>query len=282
MTDSTEQFNQQVHDAYERVEMDEATQNRMLKTLLAAQAQREGVEETQLLPKAPADVPATRLLPKTPAAMPATQVAQPRRHAASHAQVDAYPRKRPAWKVWLPLAAVVAAALIVVRITTSSMFGAKTDSNATVAQTEMSATAESDAQKVSDVATGTSTSEESYASVAPVSETSAEEADVVEDGSVPDAEVIPREETSFGFDASNPPAATLDDGTSLSLVLNGTEPVAVDAGLVGELVGTGTLSSGPSGDASYSCEVYQIAGDEASFALVSPLTNGEYWLCSQV
>ena len=51
--------------------------------------------------------------------------------------------------------------------------------------------------------------------------------------------------------------------------------------LVGELVGTGTLSSGPSGDASYSFEVYQIAGDEASFALVSPLTNGEYWLCSQ-
>ena len=97
----------------------------------------------------------------------------------------------------------------------------------------------------------------------------------------PDVEVIPREETSFGFDASNPPAATLDDGTSLSVVLNGTEPVAVDAGLVGELVGTGTLSSGPSGDASYSCEVYQIAGDEASFALVSPLTNGEYWLCSQ-
>lgn len=69
MTDSTEQFNQQVHDAYERVEMDEATQNRMLKTLFVAQAQREGVEETQLLPKAPADVPATQLLPKTPAAM---------------------------------------------------------------------------------------------------------------------------------------------------------------------------------------------------------------------
>ena len=127
MTDSTEQFNRQVHDAYERVEMDEATQNRMLKTLLAAQAQHEGVEETQLLPKAPADVPATRLLPKTPAAMPATQVAQPRRHAASHAQVDAYPRKRPAWKVWLPLAAVVAAAEQRLRTQTNAFDGYGTD-----------------------------------------------------------------------------------------------------------------------------------------------------------
>ncbi|MBP3893184.1 MAG: hypothetical protein J6D34_04000 [Atopobiaceae bacterium] len=80
MTREDELFDQRIHDAYERVEMSDEAQERMLANLLAARE----VAET---PVRTADT-----------------------------QVDAVPRRRLDWRVLMPIAAVLLVGLVVVRL----------------------------------------------------------------------------------------------------------------------------------------------------------------------
>lgn len=279
MTDSMEQFDRDIYDAYNRIEMDEMTQNRMLNNLLSAQRQHEAdeLDKTAVAPQQPyaEDLEKTVVAPplKTRAN---SQAAAARTERAAHvAPVAAPQRKRPAWQVWLPIAAVVTAALVVVgvRFVGNPMQSANVNSESVEMQSETS----EDVAKMTGNSPKVTDSQVSYDA-----ESMAEESPAAgEADSAAVTDYVEGTDTAPSEEYSQVPATfsqiTLDDGTQLTVLQTEGGPVAVDTNLLGDLVGQGVATS-PDGsaDSAVSCEIYQIQGDPDSFAACY---EGAYWLC---
>lgn len=278
MTDATDQFERDIYNAYDRIEMDEMTQNRMLNNLRSTQRQREAEEldKTAVAPQQPyvEDLEKTVVAPplKTHANSMAT-AARPER-AAHVAPVASPQRKRPGWQVWLPIAAVVTAALIVVgvRFVASPMNSATVNSDSMEAKSEAS----EDAARMTEASPTATESQVSYDAESMADESYAGESDAV---AVTD--YVEGTDTAPSEEYSRVPATfsqiTLDDGTQLTVLQTDGGPVAVDTNLLGDLVGEGVATNPDEPtDSAVSCEIYQIQGDPDTFAACY---EGAYWLC---
>ena len=279
MTDSTDQFERDIYDAYNRIEMDKMTQNRMLNNLLSAQKQHEAdeLDKTAVAPQQPyaEDLEKTVVAPPLKTHTTSRATTERIERAAHVAPAVAPQRKRPAWQVWLPIAAVVTAALIVVgmRFVAGPMHQADVNSESVMAQSEAS----EDAAKMTNATPTATESQVSYDAESMAEESSA----AAEADSAAVTDYVEGTDTAPSEEYSQVPATfsqiTLDDGTQLTVLQTDGGPVAVDTNLLGDLVGEGVATS-PDGsaDSSVSCEIYQIQGDPDSFAACY---EGAYWLC---
>ena len=211
-------FDQQIHDAYERVELSEEASERMLAQLLAAQG--------QAAERAGADGDAQSQEPQ-------------------QAQVVRLPSKRRGIPVWLPVAAAVLAALVIVRVS-----GLTSSKNTEYAQT-----------------------------VAVQQEERAEEA-VSNDMAEGEALVA---EGAVALDYAAPslaelyPLVTLSDGTLLTTCEEGQYPVEVDEADLGASIGAAVASTRDT-DERLACEVFELADEPGAYAV---RYEGEesYWRC---
>jgi len=276
MTHEDMLVDQRIHDAYERIELSDEAQERMLSGLLAAQAQRERVDEARV-------------------------TESPRRRKAP---VIRFVPRRVSWQVWLSAAAALVVALVVVRLGTGS-----TGDRATVEMTMTESSAESASAKgTSDKAASNGVS---YDLDAADEETAAEESDAIAlDGGaaagesdsadapatglvMDEAPYAPSETNGAEKDAADAvtsdelesvdlyPRIRLEDGTYLTALEEGMHTVPLSADEVGELVGEARASSfdAPDGDAEIPCEVYTLADDTAAYA-VRYEGEDSYWLCT--
>lgn len=123
MSDESKTFDQQIHDAYESIELDANAQERMLANLLAAQAERAQEPSDE---SATPEPPSTTREATTPAAattraaepdaVPSLRAVGPGQDASRKAEPAASPRRRNVWKIALPLAAVLLVAVVVIRL----------------------------------------------------------------------------------------------------------------------------------------------------------------------
>lgn len=222
MTD--DQLAQQVHDAYEKIELSDDAQDRMLAALLAASS-----DTTQTEPRVDR---------------------RPSRHATK-GQVVQMP-KRHGLRRWMPIAAVLLAALVVVQVGVLTIGNDSSGPGATVAvQSEESAVSDSIERNTSDgVAFETSAPMEEKALV-----DSAEP-----EGAKADAPAL----------VEDYPLVTLSDGTELVARPEQADPTAI-AGTPEE-----ATARTEDGERHISCRVYELVG--GGYA-VSYEGEDAYWLC---
>lgn len=211
-------FDQQIHDAYEHVELSEEASERMLAHLLAAQVQAGERSEAGV----------------------DSQSQEPQQ-----AEVIRLPGKRKGIPVWLPVAAVVLAALVIVQVS-----GLTRSKNTEYAQT-----------------------------VAPVQEERADEA-ISNDMAAGEALVA---EGAATVDYSEPslaelyPLVTLSDGTILITCEEGQYPIAVDEADLGASIGSAVALARDT-DGQLACEVFELAGDPGAYAVRYEGEDG-CWRC---
>lgn len=222
MTD--DQLAQQVHDAYEKIELSDDAQDRMLAALLAAS------DAKQVEPSVDHN-PAGR---------------------TTKGQVLQMP-KRSGLKRWLPIAAALVAALIVVQIGVLTIGGGSGESRADMApKSEESIVADSFDVNASDsVAFETAAPQEGEAKADSVA-----------------SEIVRSSEVSAMVEDC--PLITLSDGTELVA-----RPEQVDLVETGDLLEETTARS-VDGEQSVTCRVYELVG--GGYA-VSYEDEDAYWLC---
>lgn len=222
MTD--DQLAQQVHDAYEKIELSDDAQERMLAALLSASS-----DAAQVEPRVDRN-PSRR---------------------ATKGQVVQMP-KRHSLKRWLPIAAVLLAALVVVQVGVLTIGNGSSGPGATVAvQSEESAVSDSLERNTSDgVAFETS---------APMEEKA------LADSAEPEGAKAEAPALVEGY-----PLVTLSDGTELVARLEQADPAAI-AGLLEE-----ATARTEDGEQYISCRVYELVG--GGYA-VSYEGEDAYWLC---
>lgn len=221
MTD--DQLAQQVHDAYEKVELSDDAQDRMLAALLAASDAKQSKQNIDYEPS----------------------------RRTSTGQVVQMPKRRDL-KRWMPIAAVLLAALVVVRVGVLTIGNGSSGPGATVAvQSEESATSDSIEKNTSDgVAFETS---------APMEEKAL--ADSTEpEGAKADALALVE-----GY-----PVVTLSDGTELVA-----RPEQADSTAIAGTLEEATACT-EDGEQYISCRVYELVG--GGYA-VSYEGEDAYWLC---
>ncbi len=221
MTD--DQLTQQVHDAYEKIELSDDAQDRMLSALLAASDAKQAEQNTDYDPA----------------------------RRATKGQVMQMP-KRSGLKRWLPIAAALVAALIVVQIGVLTIGGSSGESRADMApKSEESMVADSFEMNASDSAT--------LETAAPQQEDKADSAA---------SEVVRSSEVPAMVEAY--PLITLSDGTELVA-----RPEQADLVETGDLLEEATARSAD-GEQSVTCRVYKLVG--GGYA-VSYEDEETYWLC---
>lgn len=222
MTD--DQLAQQVHDAYEKIELSDDAQDRMLAALLAAS------DAKQVEPSVDHN-PARR---------------------TTKGQVLQMP-KRSGLKRWLPIAAALVAALIVVQIGVLTIGGGSGESRADMApKSEESIAADSFDVNASDSV--------AFETAAP------QEGEAKTDSAA--SEVVDSSEVSVMV--GDYPLITLSDGTELVA-----RPEQVDLVETGDLLEETTARS-VDGEQSVTCRVYVLVG--GGYA-VSYEGEDAYWLC---
>lgn len=225
MTMTDDQLAQQVHDAYEKIELSDDAQDRMLAALLAASS-----DTTQTEPRVD-------------------------RRSSRHAtkgQVVQMP-KRHGLRRWLPIAAALVAALIVVQIGVLTIGGGSGESRADMApKSEESIAADSFDVNASDSV--------AFETAAP------QEGEAKADSAA--SEVVDSSEVSAMVEDC--PLITLSDGTELVA-----RPEQVDVVETGDLLEETTARS-VDGEQSVACRVYELVG--GGYA-VSYEGEESYWLC---
>ncbi len=243
MADTDELLDQQVHDAFERIELGGEAQDMMLANLLSAQSARTGVD----------DVPSSG----------------DAADAGSGADVIPFVPRRPRWRALLPVAAVLVAALVVVRIGMMSGLGqSQAASDAGIGLTAMPS---EDKALVEEGATAGASNDMAVGDMDAEEEFSAEE--VMLDAA-PEA-ATERELTTVDLC----PLIELADGRRLSALVDGLYTVEVDAGGVGESVGEATARPFDS-DEGVACTVYRLT-DGDGYAVQY---DGEdtFWRCDVI
>lgn len=250
------QLDQQVHDAYEGIRLSDDAQDRMLGQLLAAQTQR-GAQEV--------DGDASPVSEEAPG--PDSRVAASRRTTPpTHAG-----RRRLAWRVVLPLAAMLVVGVVVVR--TQGMFSeaARETSNSAAAPLAV----QKDAASNDALATG-------------AEDTGAEETEGVaydagdlalEDLSVaaPEAEAVV--EDAYEEERVQPewyPQVTMADGTTLTTCPEGGAAQQVDEAQVGDALGEATAAASDGSGETVDCMVFALADDAHAYA-VRYAGDERYW-----
>lgn len=239
MADTDELLDQQIHDAFERIELSEEAQDRMLAKLLEAQGERAvAMGEPQ----------------------PATS-----QEADSSIDVVPFTPRRPWHRVVLPLAAVLVAALVVVRI--GMGLGAGSSQAASDAGVEFAATASED-KALAEGGVSLDTTNGSTVDAPDVAEEAVPEALMLD--AAPEAAM----EELGSVDLC--PLITLADGTRLTALVDGLYTVEVDAEEVGDPVGEATARPFDS-DEGVACTVYRMAGSDG-FA-VQYEGESSFWQC---
>ena len=240
MANENELFDQQIHDAFDKVELSEEAQDRMLAILLAAQ------ERTQVR-EVPADAEPSEA---------AARVAEP-----GEAEVIPVPPRRMPWQRWLPLAAVLVLAIVVVRVT--SLGGKAASEQSVGAAAADSAVAPGESAKSLGEAEESATANELASPTAYDAE--AEDVDELESTwPVGLVETYPR--------------ITLEDGTVLTALRDAQFVDEVDSERVGELVATGTATPFDATE-SVPCEVYRLLNEDDAYA-VRYEDEETFWRCT--
>lgn len=241
-------FDQQIHDAYEQVSLSDEAQERMLAQLLAAQQRSEQPEG--------ADHEARAV---------AAATTQPRSAEADVVPFAAHKRKR---RSWLPIAASIVVALVVVGSAATIALGPSgaENSNTTLAVSE----------KVAE-------------SVGSVDAAGAEQEDAVSEESAPldaGSEAATEETLAAESDYAETlqavdlyPSITLEDGTRFTALVEGMYTTQIEPDVVGEQVGVGAATPFDAPD-SIGCTVYRLTDDPEGFAV---RYDGEdtYWYCTK-
>ncbi len=309
-----ELFDQRIHDAYEQVELSEEAQGRMLANLLAAQRNAQLGEasavhesnqyetqalrtsslsgaETEMLSAASPEPQRTR--PKH-AAVGETQVMRPAQPATgavasddavtreqTEAQVLHMSSRKKGWQRWLPLAAVLAVALVVVQMT--GVIGHRAqDANMSLTAKEAAPTSESiDAAEIepTDDESAELSREEKALSNSYDAEAGAELPAMPVESEGAGQAVDVSTMTSVDFY----PSIKLEDGTWFTALRDGLYVEEVDSSHVGESIGEGRASSfdDPDGESAVSCQVFKLLDDPDTYA-VQYEGEDSYWRCAIV
>lgn len=239
MANENELFDQQIHDAFDRIELSEEAQGRMLANLLAAQERMQARE-------VPADVEPPVVAEKD--------------SDPGEAEVIPVPPRRMPWQRWLPLAAVLVLAVVVVRVTSlGGMASSEQSAGATAAD---SAIVPGDSAKSMGEAEESATADELAAPTAYDAE-----ADAI-------AELEPNWPVGL---VETHPRITLEDGTVLTALRDAQFLDEVDSERVGELVATGAATPFDATE-SVPCEVYRLLNEDDAYAV---RYEGEetFWRC---
>lgn len=262
-----ERFDMQVRAAFDSIELSDEASERMLANLLAARdAAQQGAAGVQIS-EAPAGAPATA--PETPAG-----------------EVVPFTPRRGRWQRWLPLAAAVVAALVIVRVT--GVLQTTSNSAADMAPR---------AEEKSAVDAGTLAAEPTGAAEVSQEEYALEEsADAVAYDAAPmaegaAAESAPTADSTNGSDAEAMgvvptnaaelyPRIALSDGTVLTALVDGLYVQEVDAANVGQKVGEAQATAFDGGDA-VACTVFELVDEPDAYAV---RFEGEdsYWRCTML
>jgi len=269
MSERDELFDQRIHDAYEQIELSEEAQSRMLANLMAAQALRERenggqAEQTQAVQPDVVGVPVRKTAGTGPAHFRRVQPAP----------------KRKNWRLILPLAAVLLAAVVVV---TLQPWKPKSSYNKVEAAPEKSVT---DLTEEMPLAEGPAEEKATAAD-----EAEAEASDTNDFYELDDADGAAAEEGALLASESNDaggaytlglvdeyPLVTLKDGTALTALVDATSTVEVSVDRVGKQVGEAKASSFEGGE-TVRCTVFSLVDDTAAYAV---RYEGEqtYWYCT--
>lgn len=301
MADENRQFDQQVHDAFERIELSEGAQDRILANLLAAQVRKQsgenqehnglldegqGVRASQkadggvdrfVIPMRADEEPKetvrhSEIQKRKANTMGSTGPVVIEGSDADDDEVIPFWRKRFGWRKVLPFAAALAVTVVVVQATIV-IGGGKHASEAVIAPKSDAAHESKEYDSVAED------------SAATPEETSAEgsaQSMATNDSAEPEAtEVTPMETEESTTDLTlvdHCPLITLEDGTQLTALRDGlyTEEVSPDE--VGELVSEAVASPGPEYDYVIPCTVYALKHESEAYA-VRYKSETTYWRC---
>ena len=261
MTDTDERFDQQIHDAFRRIELGAESQERMLSQLLAAQAAREDSDMTHA-----ASVSEPEELDDARAGESGRTDA---RETESKGRVLRM-RDRRRWWVALPVAAALLAAVIVVRMN----FGSN------VARMDMVPT--SDASSASEEYSIKETGASSDNAV--VMQNMMDEK-AYEDEALPSDVVVtlgadaPLAESATAQMSELYPLVTLENGATYTTLADDL-PTQLDVSDVGSSLGEATASD-PDMTAQVECEVFELSFDSDARA-VRYADEDAFWLCTPV
>ena len=246
MADENRQFDQQVHDAFERIELSDDAQERILANLLAAQEtrlsggdQRQGIPLEESRKEAVVQEMAERVERfEIPSDADDGKAAEEQADAIEGTVVP-FNRRRFGWRMLLPLAAVLAVAVVVVQATNLSG-GGKATSEAVVAPQSV---ASSESKEYADaVAEDAGSADEAEALGVENSAQTMGQSDSVELDMAEEAPMAAEEATAL-TSVDYYPRVTLEDGTRLTALRDGLYTEEVPSDEVGELVGKAVASS---------------------------------------
>lgn len=251
MENEGKRFDQQVHDAFEHIELSEEAQDRMLGALLAAQARKQAEQAADSVARS--DDAASVLQDAE------TEVETVPSPFEEQGKVIEIARRRFGWHALLPLAAVLVLAVVVVSFGTQK--STMSESNAVMSEAASEAKGAADASEA-DGGSAESTSMEAEADDAAAAETDA--ANSVEESADTDA-LYARDMMLVDYY----PCITLADGTRLTALRDGLHAEEVASSQVGELVGsaTATVFDDSEGTDAVSCEVFSLKGEADAFAV---------------
>lgn len=254
--DEHRMFDQQIHDAFERVTLSDEAQERMLGTLLVAQAARR--EEPAPAPTVP---PATAPAPVAFREVPATPAARA-------------PRVRRHLPAWLPLAAVAACVFVVVGVV--GVVGGVSKQAETSPAVAFEEAASEDAGAAEDKATLDLSEDEAEPDAFVTNDTAAGAAGESL-AAMPDE--VAEEAVQLQL-VDLYPRITLDDGSTYTALVDGMYTTEVEPEAVGARVGAGQASPFDADDA-VPCEVFELTDDADAFVV---RYEGEetYWYCTRL
>ena len=257
-----DQLNQQVFEAFDSVTMSKEAQERILSNLKDRQAQLANEQDN-------VEVPKTTVLPRAQAASDA----ETGTHAA---EVVPAPKHRNAAKWLLPLAAVLLAGIVVVRVMMPT--GQQTmhaPKSAAAEDSELSETVVTDAAAAEEGAAEDTDESAGDLGIDPSAEEEAYDGAPTED-------LLPEPE-----DGEHPmgtvdlyPIVEMSDGTVLSALIDGMYTQQLDGSQVSDSLGTAVAHPSDAKD-TVECEVFKLA-DEASGYAVRYKGDSTYWYCVQV
>lgn len=286
MADENRQFDQQVHDAFERIELSDDAQERILANLLAAQEtrlsggdQRQGIPLEESRKEAVVQEMAERVERfEIPSDADDGKAAEEQADAIEGAVVP-FNRRRFGWRMLLPLAAVLAVAVVVVQATNLSG-GGKATSEAVVAPQSV---ASSESKEYADaVAEDAGSADEAEAlgvenSAQTMGQSDSVALDAAEEGP------LATEEAAALTSVDYYPCVMLEDGTRLTALRDGLYTEEVSSDEVGELVGKAVASSfdDPQDESAVPCTVYALKHENGAYA-VQYESETTYWRCEPI
>ena len=273
MADESRMFDQQVHDAFERVELSEDAQERILANLLTAQRSREFVET-----EGPHDVAGQDVA--TGQSEAASQ------EEAASEKVVPFSRRRFGWRALLPLAAVLAVAAVVVSAT--NLLGSKNSTTMMdiATESEESSYAAKEVDAMAEETSGSAAVDAGGAAEADVmnSESASEPTvqsetvalDMADEAPLAAEESATQDLTSVDYY----PRVEMSDGTLLTALRDGLYTEEVPTEEVGKYVCTAVATSfdDTAQENGVSCMVYELTSEAGAYA-VKYESEETYWRC---